>query len=355
MKRGMGAVLGAAALVFGWGVAHAQEASPGGIPGQAEPVAPPTGQGDINLEVKPGLPEGTKLTQPMVPGTTTDTRVVPATGTTTTTTGDVKVEVEAPAGQPPPNVNVNVTPAPQSPKPPGAVAPTTGGTPAPVPTPGGEMLTPEAQTPALNNGVSEMSAPVAGQPIPYPAQRPYYARYNWTTGIGTGVLVGGGVEDFTNGSMQNLTGTAGSWNARFVAGTHKILAGEAAYAGSARSIDALGLSNTAVLMSNGVEGLVRLNIPIVRRATLLEPFGFAGVGWSHYSVTNTAVNTSSVAGGDDIMTVPFGGGFAVGYGAFMADARFTYRQTFYNDLMQANNGNGALNTWGVSGQFGVAF
>ena len=105
MKRGMVAAISVIALVFGWGVAHAQDASPGGIPGQAQPVAPPTAQGDINIEVKPQPPAGTKLTQPMVPGTTTDTRVVPATSSTTTTTtpGDVKVEVEQVPGQPPPN------------------------------------------------------------------------------------------------------------------------------------------------------------------------------------------------------------------------------------------------------------
>ena len=73
------AAIGVIALVFGWGVAHAQDASPGGVPGQAQPVAPPTRQGDINIEVKPEPPAGTKLTQPMVPGTTTDVRVNPAT------------------------------------------------------------------------------------------------------------------------------------------------------------------------------------------------------------------------------------------------------------------------------------
>ena len=62
MNRGLGAVIGATALVLGWGVAHAQDASPGGIPGQAEPVAPATAPGEVNIDVKP---------QP----TTTDTRI----------------------------------------------------------------------------------------------------------------------------------------------------------------------------------------------------------------------------------------------------------------------------------------
>jgi hypothetical protein len=52
------------------------------------------------------------------------------------------------------------------------------------------------------------------------------------------------------------------------------------------------------------------------------------------------------------MTVPYGGGLAFAYGAFMADARFTYRQTYYNDLMRTG---GNLNSWGVGGQAGFAF
>jgi hypothetical protein len=86
-------------------------------------------------------------------------------------------------------------------------------------------------------------------------------------------------------------------------------------------------------------------------ASLLEPFGFVGLGWAHYNVTNTNVNTSDVASRDDIMTVPFGGGLAFGYRALMADARFTYRTTYFNNLVPGGN----LNSWGVGGQIGFGF
>jgi len=352
MNRGLGAVIGATALVLGWGVAHAQDASPGGIPGQAEPVAPATAPGEVNIEVKP---QPTTTDTKVVPGpsTTTTTTTTPGSTTTTVTPGDVKVQVEQVPGQPPADVNVNVTPPPAAPA---ATAPgTVGGMPGPVPTKGGEQLVPEAQTPALNNGVSEVAAPVAVQPVPYPAERPYQPTHTWATGIGTGLLVGGGFEEFTSNGMQNMTGPGGTWNARFVAGTRKYIGLEAAYLGAAHSIDALGLSNTAVLLSNGVEGAFRVNIPLITRATLLEPFGFAGVGYSRYNVTNTNSVSASVADSDNVMTVPFGGGFAVGYRAFMADARFTYRQTYYNDLLRTGSNNSSLNTWGISGQIGVAF
>ncbi len=116
------------------------------------------------------------------------------------------------------------------------------------------------------------------------------------------MLVGGGFEDFTNNTMQNMTGTAGIWNARCSPGRGSIFGGEAAYVGAARSIDALGLQSNAVLVANGVEGDARLNVPVVmRRAQLLEPFGFVGVGWQHYQVTNTNTFTSDLARDDDIM------------------------------------------------------
>ena len=57
--------------------------------------------------------------------------------------------------------------------------------------------------------------------------------------------MGGGFEDFTNSTLQNMTGGAGTWNARFVAGTRQYIGVEAAYVGSARSIDALGLQSNA--------------------------------------------------------------------------------------------------------------
>jgi hypothetical protein len=85
--------------------------------------------------------------------------------------------------------------------------------------------------------------------------------------------------------------------------------------------------------------------------SLLEPFGFVGLGWSHYNVTNTNVNTSDVASSDDVMTLPFGGGLAFGYGGFLADARFTYRKTYYNNLVPGQN----LDSWGVGGQIGFGF
>lgn len=175
-----------------------------------------------------------------------------------------------------------------------------------------------------------------------------------TTRLGAGVLLGAGVEDFTSSSLRGMTGVGGTWDARAVAGTRRYFGVEAAYVGSARNINALGLGSNAGLVSNGVEGALRVNLPLPAGRSLIEPFGFVGLGWQHYTLTNTDVNTSDLANSDDVMTVPYGGGLEYATGMFMADARFTFRQTYQNDLLRTTAG-GRLNNWGVGAKLGVQF
>src|SRR5947207_2625762 len=86
------------------------------------------------------------------------------------------------------------------------------------------------------------SAPVV-EPLPpltppgYSTAHPYVPNK-----IGGALLVGGGYEDFTNSTINQMTSGGGAWNARVVAGTRQFVGLEAAYVGAARSIDALGLS-----------------------------------------------------------------------------------------------------------------
>jgi hypothetical protein len=213
----------------------------------------------------------------------------------------------------------------------------------------------DANTAAISGAVLAPTTPMPplGVPTgPTPSDR-YPLKGTWVSKLGAGLLVGGGVEDFTDSSVRSVTGVGGSWTARAVAGTRQLVGLEGAYVGSARSLDMLGVGSSANLVANGIEGNVRVNVPIMlRREQLLEPFGFVGVGWSHYQVTNTNINTADVASDDDVMALPVGGGLEYAIGRFMADARFTYKSTYYNDLMRTG---GNLNNWGVSGQVGFSF
>jgi hypothetical protein len=213
----------------------------------------------------------------------------------------------------------------------------------------------DANTAAISGAVTAPVIPVGPAPFvaPPPPKVAYPLEHTWVSRLGAGILVGGGFEDFTNNTMRNMTGTAGMWTARVLAGTRRYFGAEAAYVGNARSIDALGLQSSATLVANGVEGDARVNVPVVmRRAQLLEPFAFVGVGWQHYQVTNTNTFTSDLARDDNVLAVPVGGGLEYAVGRFMADARFTYRATYYNDLLVTGAN---LNTWGVATQIGFSF
>jgi hypothetical protein len=321
-------LIAAGLIAMSWTAARAD------VPSAVDNTVPAPTNVDVNVTPSPGTTVEVEVpnARPSSPPA-----AVPGTGSTMPGGG----QTPAPA-----NVDVNINPPTQAP---------------PVAAPGPTSVMPparviDANTAAITGGVTE-SVPVVPPPAPAPD---YYRRgvghdtsHTWAGRVGAGLLVGGGYEDFTNGNLQRMTGGAGAWNARAIAGTRQYVGVEAAYVGAARGIDALGVQSNAVLVSNGVEGALRLNVPVVmRRGQLLEPFGFVGVGWSHYQVTNTNVNTSDIASDDDIMSLPFGGGMAYAIGRFMADARFTYRSTYYNDLMRTG---GKLNNWGVGTQVGFSF
>jgi outer membrane protein OmpA-like peptidoglycan-associated protein len=208
-------------------------------------------------------------------------------------------------------------------------------------------------------------APVEAAPVvtpvaaPAPPRDPYYLR-----GFGFAVMAGGAYQDFTNDTMRNVTQGGGGWDARFIAGTNSIIALEGAYVGSANQINGftgnLGniSGNTPTLVGNGLEGNARLNIPLRVGYHLFEPYGFAGIGYQHMTISNYNANTqtlSSFSQSDNIMTVPVGGGFAYAYKQFILDARAGWTATYYNNLLANTSGSGTLDHWNIGGQVGFRF
>jgi len=300
-------MVAASVFALAWGTARAEDTTAGTGPSTTT-VTDPSGT-KTRVETAPAADAPTNArtpgTLPTDPDYNPDQAKQPAT---------TNIEINTPNA--PPSNNTVVVPAPTPPEPVQPVAPV---------------------------------APPAYSYQPAPAAAPHEHGP-----LGAGLLVGGGVQDFTGDNARAATGTAGFWNARMVFGTRQIVGFEAAYVGSAQSINMLGLDSDAMLLSNGAEGAVRVNLPVSRTAySLVEPFGFVGAGWSRYHVANTPVNTASVAPNDDILAVPYGAGLAVGYRGFMADARFTYRSTFYNDLLRTSGGR--LDNWTAGGQVGFEF
>src|SRR5262249_17473757 len=155
---------------------------------------------------------------------------------------------------------------------------------------------------------------------------------------------------FIDTNSRAVSGTGASWDARLMFGSQLPIAVEAAYVGSVQNIDALGLSRNAVLVGNGVEGTLRVNLIRAR----IQPYLFGGAGWTPYQLANTSTVRSSVLAMDEIGTVPMGAGITARVvGALIFDVRATYRATFNDQLLRSTGADrNSMQTWNVGGRVG---
>lgn len=176
--------------------------------------------------------------------------------------------------------------------------------------------------------------------------------------VGLSLSFGGGVSDFTNREMRDTTGTAGTWAVRATLGTKTPIGFEGSYIGSAQSINALGIDRDAMLVSNGVQGALRLNAVI---GSPITPFVFGGVAWSHYDLTNTATNTSAISGSDNLLEVPVGLGIGGSWRGIGYDIRGEMRFATNEDLvpeLSAGRDTGThadMHRWGANATLGWGF
>ncbi len=169
------------------------------------------------------------------------------------------------------------------------------------------------------------------------------------TPYGEYVLIGGGVTDFTKDGVKDRFDAGGSWDARLGFGSRFYVGGEVAYVGSAQN----GKDGGPDLMTNGAEGVLRLQYPWATGDWLVEPFAFGGLGYSRVSLRNAP---AGLAKSDNVGVVPFGAGVTVGYKRVLLDARFTYRTTFNEDLaLGVNESPANLERWGVGASIGYEF
>jgi hypothetical protein len=200
-------------------------------------------------------------------------------------------------------------------------------------------------------------------PLPIAPQSPYapghHPKRPEDYQLGVGMMFGGGVTDFASPTVREMTGTGGAWDVRLIFGQREVLALETAYVGSAHYISANGLDSDAMLVSNGAEGVLRLNIPVIDHGSIIEPFGFVGLGWSRYELTQTAYNNSSISTVDNVMEVPYGAGLTMGSDGFLVDIRFTYRATYYDNMMRLASSttgeNMRLDSWSLGAHIGFEF
>jgi hypothetical protein len=170
---------------------------------------------------------------------------------------------------------------------------------------------------------------------------------------GLGVAIGGGVNGFTDGDFNDFVDVGGGWEGRLMLGTRTPVGFEAAYIGTANGLDTFGVEDDAILLSNGVEGLLRLNLA----QTAVRPYVVGGAAWKRYSVTNTDVNTSNLEDNDNVVEFPVGAGLSYSFNRFLADVRGTFRPAIDNDLLVTEElrDEAELHTWQARANIGFEF
>ena len=175
--------------------------------------------------------------------------------------------------------------------------------------------------------------------------------------IGMSVSAGGGVAGFTGDSLRDATNDGGAWTVRAAIGTKSPVAFEGSYLGSAQGIDAFGLDNDAVLVGNGLQGALSLNITM---DDPVQPFLYGGLAWTHYDITNADVNLSDLQDNDDVLEIPLGIGIGGRYEGLAFDLRGEFRIASEEDLVPSftvGEGSGAedMHRYGVNATVGYEF
>jgi len=222
-----------------------------------------------------------------------------------------------------------------------AEAPTAEATPpAPEPTPPPPVVeeTPPPPPPVV------VEVPPAARPLG-PASR-----------VGVGAQVGGGVTGFTDKEARQVTDPGGQWEARLSVGTRLPIALEGAYVGTAQNLEVGGLNQQALVVGQGAEGDVRINVGTLK----VQPYIFGGFGWTRYEVMQANGATAGIADVDNTLNVPMGAGldFRVSQ-SLLLDLRGNWRWTFDDELLDgAYNGTGKtakLHNWNASAHLGWEF
>lgn len=221
-----------------------------------------------------------------------------------------------------------------------------------------------ATSPSMDTAPSTMdAAPTESSPAPSsrafvvedPNSRPLKVadpvdRPSLVKRLGVGLDVGGGVHDFVDRGHSSQVDTGGAWAARLTVGTRQHIGGEVAYVGTANPVrNTLAAADRAVLVSNGVEGLLRVNALV----NDWQPYAVAGYTYRRYVVQNSAANTSALADGTNSSEIPFGIGLAYRKYHFIGDLRGMVHPSVSSQLLQ--NSDGLPTAVSLAGKVGFEF
>lgn len=141
------------------------------------------------------------------------------------------------------------------------------------------------------------------------------------------ISAGAGVDGFIGNVLRGVVEPGPSWNVRASMGTPSDVRVELVYAGTSQAMTATEMAG-ARLVGHGVQALLRAN---VAPEYLLEPFFFAGAGWTRFHVTGDAGGTFHSP--DHVLEIPFGFGVARRFGRVLLDVRASFSLMSGADLV----------------------
>jgi hypothetical protein len=156
------------------------------------------------------------------------------------------------------------------------------------------------------------------------------------------VMLGGGVQGFIEDEARQFSDTGGAWGVRVAVGNESILAAEVGYLGAAQNITALGLDQSAFLLTNGAEAVARFNF----LTGAIQPYILGGAGWTNFRVTGDDFNNSSVADSENVLHLPIGAGIGARFEDVRIDARGTVRAVPEGSLFTGEEGD--MHTWNAN-------
>ncbi|MBK7861554.1 MAG: hypothetical protein IPJ65_23655 [Archangiaceae bacterium] len=108
----------------------------------------------------------------------------------------------------------------------------------------------------------------------------------------------------------------------------------------------------ARLLSNGVEGLLRVNLT---RAAV-QPFIGAGLGYKHYNVVNSTQEAlSDVTDSANVGYMPAAAGLSVRVAGLMLDGRFGVDVPFTRPAVRTVDHDTEATSWNLTGNVGWEF
>lgn len=153
------------------------------------------------------------------------------------------------------------------------------------------------------------------------------------------ISAGAGLDGFIGNALRGAVGPGPSWNVRASMGTPSDMRIELVYMGTSQAMHEETGMPGAQLVGHGVQALLRAN---VAPEYVLEPFFFAGAGWTRFHVSG---GTAGGVGGafrspDHVLEIPFGFGVARRFGRLVLDVRTSFSLISGADLVPQSEEDG---------------